>query len=87
MTTEEYLAEMNGKIEALTLACSLIISLSPEKNKIHQKLKAISLLAENDKNKSPHQKNYINGIKSAISTMEETLEIASFASLATGREH
>lgn len=91
MTTEEYLAEMNGKIEALTLACSVLISLSPDKKQISQMLTSISRLAENNQGAAPHQKSYTGGIKSVISTLEESLKTAAFASqirdLKPGVEH
>lgn len=91
MTTEEYLAEMNGKIEALTLACSIMISLSPDKKQISQMLTSISRLAEKNQGEALHQKSYINGIKSVISTLEESLKTAAFASqirdLKPGVEH
>lgn len=91
MTTEEYLADMNGRIEALTLACSVLISLSPDKKQISQMLTSISRLAENSQSEAPHQKSYTNGIKSVISTLEESLKTAAFAAqirdLKPGVEH
>ena len=76
MTTEEYLAEMNGKIEALTLACSILVSLSPDKKQISQMLTSIVRAADAEGSEAPHQKSYTNGIKSVISTLEESLKTA-----------
>jgi len=91
MTTEEYLAEMNGKIEALTLACSVLVSLSPDKKQISLMLTSIVSAAEAEGSEAPHQKSYTSGIKAVISTLEETLKTASDASqflkLKPGIEH
>ena len=81
MTTEEYLAEMNGKIEALTLACSTLITLSPDKKRISQILTSIVRAAEGEENKGRHQKSYTDGIKSVIAILEESLNCAEFASM------
>lgn len=80
MTTEEYLAEMNGKIEALTLACGVIISLSPDKKQIAQMLTSIVRAAEAAGSEDRHQKSYTNGIKAVVATLEESLKTASIAS-------
>lgn len=78
MDTESYLAEMNGKIEALTLACCILISLSPDKKQISQMLTSIVRTAEGEGSEALHQKNYINGIKTVILTLEESLKTAEF---------
>jgi hypothetical protein len=91
MTTEEYLAEMNGKIEALTLACSTLITLSTDKKQISKMLTSIVRAAESEQSEALHQKNYTNGIKSVISTLEESLSCAEFAAMPTvqtfGKHH
>lgn len=80
MDAENYLAEMNGKIEALTLACSVLISRSPDKKQISQMLTSIVRAAEAEVSEAPHQKSYTSGIKAVISSLEETLRTASDAS-------
>jgi hypothetical protein len=71
MDTEDYLAEINGKIEALTLTCSILISISPDKKEIAQMLTSIISQVENDQTDAPHLKSYTNGIKTIISMLEE----------------
>jgi hypothetical protein len=80
MTSEEYLAEMNGKIETLTMVCSILISLSPDKKQIAQLFTSIVSAAETEESKAPHLRSYTNGIKAVITTLEESLKTVSDAS-------
>jgi hypothetical protein len=80
MTPEVYLAEMSGKIETLTLVCSILISLSPDKKQIAQLFTSIVRAAETGGSDAPDQRSYTNGIKAVISTLKESLETVSVAS-------
>jgi len=80
MSPEEYLAEISGKIETLTLVCSILISLSPEKKQIAQLFTSIVRAAETEGSEASHQRGYTNGIKAVISTLKESLETVSTAS-------
>jgi hypothetical protein len=53
-----------------------MISLSSDKKQISQMLTSIVRAAEAGESAAPHQKNYTNGIKTVISTLEESLKIA-----------
>jgi hypothetical protein len=80
MTPEVYLAEMSGKIETLTLVCSILISLSPDKKQIAQLFTSIVSAAETGGSEALDQRSYANGIKAVISTLEESLDTVSVAS-------
>ena len=80
MTPEENMAEMSGKIETLTLVCSILISLSPDKKQIAQLFTSIVRAAETEESEASHKRGYTNGIKAVISTLKESLETVSVAS-------
>ena len=80
MTPEENMAEMSGKIETLTLVCSILISLSPDKKQIAQLFNSIVSAAETKGSEAPQKSCYTNGIKAVISTLVESQETVSVAS-------
>jgi hypothetical protein len=66
---ENYLAEKNGQIEALSLVCSTLISLSPHKNQISALLQKLTQHTKHDVG-GKNQEAYSEGIRKVVANIQ-----------------
>jgi hypothetical protein len=80
MTTEDYLAEMNGKIDAMVHICTLLLSTHPFKKELANLVKKLPEYGRQP-NESAHQESYRRGIRWAVDNVEVGLKNAQLADI------
>ncbi len=79
MSLEEWLAQTNGTLQAIVLACTALIATHPEKEKVLALLQALTEQAADVPQDTPERQHYKLGIREAVSQMAKGVETAQLA--------
>lgn len=78
-TVQEWLAQVNGTLEAVVLACTSMIATHPEKEKVLALLQSLASAASDAPGDSPETRSHKLGMRTAVAQIAKGVETARLA--------
>ena len=79
MTAQEWLAQVNGTMEVILLACTSMIATHPEKEKVLALLQGLTGPATDAPEDTPEKRSHKLGMRTAIATLGQGVATAQLA--------